>query len=156
MIQDIKRHHYFSNLDMSDEVDGQDDCSKVKIEIFRCSLHGSREQSTVAVFGGSFPSSLPSTQLSWLNGNLEIRQVSTREQAQKVKLKVLQKLLFNTVLTGIFFIEYRIVVSRSTSYYSGNQKFCFLRSQLLTWRIFFQEQNFFVSQDRKLKFSASY
>ena len=34
-------------------------------------------------------------------------------------------------------MKYRIVASRSTCYYSGNQKFCFLKSRLLTCRIFF-------------------
>ena len=39
--------------------------------------------------------------------------------------------------TNVFSSNYRIVTSRSTCYYSGNQKFCFLKSRLLTCRIFF-------------------
>ena len=35
---------------------------------------------------------------------------------------------------------YRIVTSRSTCYYSGNQKFCFLKSRLLTCCIFFSSR----------------
>ena len=49
--------------------------------------------------------------------------------------------------------EYCIVASRSTCYYSENQKFAFLKSLLLTCHIFFRNKTF---QDRKLKLSASY
>ena len=51
---------------------------------------------------------------------------------------------------------YRNVASRSTCYYSWNQKFYIFKSWLLTCRIFFRNKTFFVFQDRKLKFSASY
>ena len=62
-----------------------------------------------------------------------------------------------TYMSMIFSLTtYRIVASRSTCYYSGNQKFCFFKSRLVTCRKFFYEQNFFVCQDRKLKYSASY
>jgi hypothetical protein len=38
----------------------------------------------------------------------------------------------NEKLTFQVMNTYRIVASRSTTYYSGNQKFCFLESRLLT------------------------
>ena len=58
---------------------------------------------------------------------------------------------------GISNFRYHIVTSRSTCYYSGNQKFCFLKSRLVTCRTFLLgTKPFFVFQDRKLKFLASY
>ena len=40
-------------------------------------------------------------------------------------------------LDSLHELEYRIVASRSTCYYSGNHKFCFLKSRLLTCCILF-------------------
>ena len=40
-------------------------------------------------------------------------------------------------------LTYRIVASRSTCYYSGNQRFCFLKSRILTCpNIFFRNNTF--------------
>ena len=40
--------------------------------------------------------------------------------------------------------NYRIVASRSTCYYSENEKFCFSKSQILTCRIFFFRNKTFL------------
>ena len=50
-----------------------------------------------------------------------------------------------------FFVEkkYRIVSSRNTCYHSGNQKFCILKSRLVTSRIFFLETKLFCLSRQK-------